>query len=316
MPLLTQNCNTTQNVLFNSVNVTDRPTTLTNIGLPHGSTLEDGTGDLVLAKVPSLFVNYAGLNPASIIFLPELGVSGSLLPGQFFYILNSSSHNVNISYADGTAWGVLGTSRFTQFFVGPDGLTWVEQNPIIGINGVFGNNFTLKTVDIPEDTNLYFTDGRADARAVVQIAAAKNIANGIAGLDSSTKVVTSLLYTNVASGVPSLDSNIKILSSVLPFQSIGGTIAGSGTLNALNFGKLSPISSGTITIPKDSTASIDIGFYQSFFQTSSTQCGFTPEDGTVTVFTEVGYRFYGAGSPATVVKLASNQWLLTGSLKV
>jgi hypothetical protein len=83
------------------------------------------------------------------VFLPDLTVSGALLPGHSFYFFNLSGHAATIKYADGTAWGTLSTPFLAQFFVAADGVTWLQQAAFIGINGVYGTDISLSTLDIP-----------------------------------------------------------------------------------------------------------------------------------------------------------------------
>lgn len=317
----------------NLSDLTNVITALQNIRLPTGYLDFSNPGDLVLDKIPPRFISYSSPSSSDSVFLPDLTVSGALLPGHSFYFFNVSGHAATIKYADGTAWGTLSTPFLAQFFVAADGVTWLQQAAFIGINGVYGTDISLSTLDIPENTNLYYTDARADARIALQ----RNAANGLAGLDSGTKIPNTLLqatttnipegtnlyYTaarinalkNVASGIAGLDADSKISRAQVPYQTIRSIIpAATTTISATNFAKLTSISACVVTIPDDS--SIPVGFYETYLQIGTSDCSFTPASGVTILSLASALKIGGENGMVMAMKVDSVTWVLSGNLKV
>lgn len=83
------------------------------------------------------------------------------------------------------------------------------QGEVQSVNGLVGN-VNLTTTQVPEGSNLYYSDARADAR----IAAQKGAPNGLATLDGTTKIPIAQLAT--ATPVTIGTANAQGVSSSVP----------------------------------------------------------------------------------------------------
>lgn len=68
------------------------------------------------------------------------------------------------------------------------------------VNGKTGSSITLTTGDIAEGSNLYYTTTRVDSRIDSKMSSVKGVANGVATLDSSTKIPLSQIPDSIVAG--------------------------------------------------------------------------------------------------------------------
>lgn len=148
-------------------------------GQANGMATLDGSGKVPTSQLPSSVTSYKGAFDATGGSMPASPASGDAYRVSVGGTISSVVYNVgDMIIYNGTTW-----DKF-------DGV-----DDVVSVNGQTGA-VSLDTDDIAEgSTNQYFTNGRADARADVRIAAARGAVSGIASLDSDSKVPSSQLPT-------------------------------------------------------------------------------------------------------------------------
>lgn len=101
-----------------------------------------------------------------------------------------------------------------------------------------------------------------------------------------------------------------------PFTTVGTNArVASYTLVLTDQSKIVEISNGsanTLTIPTNASVPFPIGTYILFIQTGAGQTTITPADGTVIVNSTPGLKLRTQWSAATIIKRATNTWVVTG----
>lgn len=156
-----------------------RTQNIIDAGEANGVAVLDANGKIDTSQLPANS-SYRGAFDASVGSMPVSPAHGDEYRVSVGGTINSVVYNVGdrITY-----------NSFTTTWDKFDGV-----DEIVSVNGQTGA-VSLTTSNINEGVNLYYTDSRADSRANARISANRNSANGLAGLDSSSLILSSQLPT-------------------------------------------------------------------------------------------------------------------------
>ena len=201
-------------------------------GAANGLATLNGSGKIPSSQLSLSSVSYQGNWDAST-NTPAM-TDGTGNQGNYYVVSNAGSSSVDgitdwqigdwIVF-NGSAWQKVDNSDQVTSVAGKKGVVTLISEDITD----------LTTANVPEETNLYFTDGRADSRIAIQ----KGAASGLATLDGSGKIPSSQLPPSSISHLGNWDaeSNSPILADGVGSQgnyyvvSIGGSTSVDGIVD-------------------------------------------------------------------------------------